>query len=138
MSDPVEKKSNVTIQTGEGGENQLELPVEQGADRMLSDGGSLEVRICPHIGKDQDPDTYHEMGSSANYCHHCKVPSSPLLDYQLIFCLKPNFANCPVYSHLDKDVFPGELVNPHSPRSKGLGSLLSHLLRLGKPRTSIR
>lgn len=55
------------------------------------------MKVCPYLGKIEDPDTPVLFPSRVNGCHRSVKVWKPDLDTQEKNCLSENFVNCPVY-----------------------------------------
>lgn len=69
----------------------------------------MKNRVCPHIGRKDDPDTFTEFPSGRNYCHRSSTPVSPLASHQISYCLSRAYPTCPVIAKPAEEPFPFEL-----------------------------
>jgi hypothetical protein len=97
---------------------------------------STPGKICPYLGRYNDPATCYGYPDRNNCCHHADPPQHVLLDYQTNVCLAGAGANqaCPVYPEGWNGPFPPQIrgVVQASSRPWGLwlGSLFAILVLL--------
>ncbi len=58
--------------------------------------GSL--RICPHLGRRDDPATIYNYPSEGNFCHAVQPPRGVMLGHQATHCLSDQHITCPLFT----------------------------------------
>jgi hypothetical protein len=73
---------------------------------------------CPFLRLKTDPTTSAAYPTADNICSRSRRQASPSSGYQLTFCLKANYANCPVYTGRSRNELPVGFRGP-SARASG-------------------
>lgn len=55
------------------------------------------MRICPHLGIENEPNSRFVIATSANFCHKANPVKSVKLEYQSTVCFSDAHQSCPVY-----------------------------------------
>lgn len=53
---------------------------------------------CPRLGLESDPTSRHGFASAINYCYNVQPPAEIASDHQTTYCLRADYAQCPVYT----------------------------------------
>jgi hypothetical protein len=75
--------------------------------------GTRTGRICPYLGRSDDPDSYYAFPADANYCYTKQAPFPIPRYHQASTCLGENWTACPRYKAATGQV--GSDVRPTLP-----------------------
>jgi len=74
-----------------------------------AEDGDLDIK-CPHLGMQNDPETYLNYPSVWNLCYHARPLVVPALNHQRIACLGRSYTQCPIYMKEANGKMPPELA----------------------------